>query len=149
VAAEALKVYGPLLAGKTFAVRCKRTGRHPWTSMDVERHVGRCLLQCCPDARVDLDAPDVIVKVEIHHDEMFVVERTLKGLGGYPLGTQDEVLSLISGGFDSSVASFLSMRRGLVTHCCLFRLGGREHELAVKEVALYLWMKFGASHRVH
>ena len=148
VAAEALKVYGPLLAGKTFAVRCKRTGRHPWTSMDVERHVGRCLLQCCPDARVDLDAPDVIVKVEIHHDEMFVVERTLKGLGGYPLGTQDEVLSLISGGFDSSVASFLSMRRGLVTHCCLFRLGGREHELAVKEVALYLWMKFGASHRV-
>lgn len=148
VAAQALKFYGPLLEGRTFAVRCKRTGVHAWNSMDVERHVGRTLLQHCPGARVDLDAPQVLVKVEIHHDEMFVVERTLKGLGGYPLGTQDEVLSLISGGFDSSVASFLSMRRGLVTHFCLFRLGGRDHELAVKEVALYLWMKYGASHRV-
>lgn len=148
VAAQALKFYGPLLEGRTFAVRCKRSGLHTWNSMDVERHVGRTLLQQCPGARVDLDAPEVVVKVEIHHDEMFVVERTLKGLGGYPLGTQDEVLSLISGGFDSSVASYLAMRRGLLTHYCLFRLGGRDHELAVKEVALYLWMKFGASHRV-
>ena len=35
-----------------------------------------------------------------------------------------------------------------MTHYCFFRLGGAEHELAVKEVALYLWLKFGASHRV-
>lgn len=148
VAAEALKFYGRVLDGKRFAVRCKRTGRHPWSSMDVERHTGRVLLQHFPGARVDLSTPEVIVKVEIHHNEMFVVERTIPGLGGYPLGTQDEVLSLISGGFDSSVASFLSMRRGLVTHFCFFRLGGQEHELAVKEVALYLWMTYGASHRV-
>lgn len=148
IAAQALRFYGPLLCDRSFAVRCKRTGTHPWNSMDVERHTGRYLLAHCPGARVDLNAPEVVVKVEVHHDEMFVVERSLKGLGGYPLGTQDEVLSLISGGFDSSVASFLSMRRGLVTHYCFFRLGGREHELAVKEVALYLWMTYGASHRV-
>jgi thiamine biosynthesis protein ThiI len=60
-------------------VRCKRSGLHAWNSMDVERHVGRTLLQLCPGARVDLEAPEVVVKVEIHHDEMFVVERTLKG----------------------------------------------------------------------
>lgn len=148
VAQQTLKHYGSLLPGRRFAVRCKRTGKHPWNSLDVERHVGRHLLQHCPTARVDLTTPDLIVKVEIHHDELFVVERSFKGLGGYPLGTQDDVLSLISGGFDSSVASFLTMRRGLVTHFCCFRLGGREHELAVKDVALYLWMKFGASHRV-
>jgi len=148
IAAEALKFHGSVLEGRSFAVRCKRTGKHAWSSMDVERHTGRYLLAHCPGARVNLETPDVIVKVEIHHDELFVVERTIRGLGGYPLGTQDEVLSLISGGFDSSVASFLSMRRGLVTHYCFFRMGGREHELAVKEVALYLWMTFGASHRV-
>ncbi len=148
VAEQTLTHYASLLPGKRFAVRCKRTGSHPWNSLDVERHVGRHLLQHCPTARVDLTAPEIVVKVEIHHDELFVVERSFKGLGGYPLGTQDDVLSLISGGFDSSVASFLTMRRGLVTHFCCFRLGGREHELAVKDVALYLWMRFGASHRV-
>ncbi len=148
VAEHTLTHYATLLPGRRFAVRCKRTGSHPWNSLDVERHVGRHLLQHCPTARVDLGAPEIVVKVEIHHDELFVVERSFKGLGGYPLGTQDDVLSLISGGFDSSVASFLTMRRGLVTHFCCFRLGGRDHELAVKDVALYLWMRYGASHRV-
>jgi len=148
VAQQTLLHYASLLPGRRFAVRCKRTGSHPFNSLDVERHVGRHLLQACPTARVDLTAPELVVKVEIHHDELFVVERSFKGLGGYPLGTQDDVLSLISGGFDSSVASYLTMRRGLVTHFCCFRLGGREHELAVKDVALYLWMRFGASHRV-
>ncbi len=148
VAAHTLSHYADLLPGRRFAVRCKRTGSHPWNSLDVERHVGRYLLRACPTARVDLTAPELVVKVEIHHHELFVVEGSFKGLGGYPLGTQDDVLSLISGGFDSSVASFLSMRRGLVTHFCCFRLGGPEHELAVKDVALYLWLRYGASHRV-
>ena len=58
------------------------------------------------------------------------------------------MLSLISGGFDSSVSSYLCIKRGLQTHYCFFNLGGRVHELAVKEVALFLWMKYHASHRV-
>ncbi len=140
--------YGPLLQGKTFAVRCKRQGVHPYNSMDVERFVGAGLMKGYGARGVNLDNPEVEVKIEIHHDEMFVVERTVKGLGGYPLGTQDGVLSLISGGFDSAVSSYLCIRRGLITHYCFFNLGGREHELAVKEVALYLWLKYGASHRV-
>jgi thiamine biosynthesis protein ThiI len=58
------------------------------------------------------------------------------------------VLSLISGGFDSSVSSYLCIKRGLQTHYCFFNLGGRAHELAAKEVALFLWMKYHSSHRV-
>ncbi len=64
------------------------------------------------------------------------------------MGAQDGVLSLISGGFDSAVSSYLSMRRGLLTHFCFFNLGGDEHEIAVKEVALYLWMRYGSTHPV-
>lgn len=142
------KHYSELLTGKTFAVRCKRAGKHSFTSMDVDRYIGAALLRETAAIGVNLNNPDVTVKLEIHHDELLVVERTIKGLGGYPLGTQDGVLSLISGGFDSSVSSFMCIRRGLLTHYCFFNLGGREHELAVKEVALYLWMKYGASHRV-
>ncbi|MDO9319220.1 MAG: tRNA uracil 4-sulfurtransferase ThiI [Gammaproteobacteria bacterium] len=148
ILALARTCYGPLLQGKTFAVRCKRQGVHPYNSMDVERFVGAGLMNGCGARGVNLNNPEVEVKIEIHHDEMFVVERTVKGLGGYPLGTQDGVLSLISGGFDSAVSSYLCIRRGLITHYCFFNLGGREHELAVKEVALYLWLKYSASHRV-
>jgi thiamine biosynthesis protein ThiI len=148
IAARVLKHYAPLLEGKSFVVRCKRVGEHAFSSGEVERYVGAVLLRESGAAGVDLHNPDILVKVEIHHNVMSVVERTIKGLGGYPLGTQDGVLSLISGGFDSSVASYMCIRRGLLTHYCFFNLGGAEHELAVKEVALYLWMKFGASHRV-
>ena len=61
---------------------------------------------------------------------------------------QDAVLSLISGGFDSAVSSFQCIRRGLLTHYLFFNLGGRAHEIAVKEVALFLWLKYGSTHKV-
>ena len=58
------------------------------------------------------------------------------------------MISLVSGGFDSTVASYLTIKRGIRTHYLFFNLGGRQHELGVKEVAFYLWEKYGASHRV-
>ena len=140
--------YAAKLAGKTFAVRCKRQGKHPFNSVDVERHVGGALLHQTEAARVRLKDPDVTVQLEIRQDYVHVVKQLESGIGGFPLGSQDSVLSLISGGFDSAVSSYLCIKRGLLTHYCFFNLGGRAHELAVKEVALYLWMKFSASHQV-
>lgn len=134
--------------GKSFVVRCKRVGTHQFTSMDVERNVGAALLAGTTNARVKLKNAEVQVRVDINKDEVSIVKRVYDGFGGFPLGTQDGVLSLISGGFDSTVSSYLCIKRGLLTHYCFFRLGGAEHEFAVKEVALYLWMKYGASHRV-
>ncbi len=136
------------LQGKTFAVRCRRAGRHPFRSMDVERYLGAGLLRDTGAAGVNLDAPEVTVALEIRDQKLFLLEAIQDGLGGFPLGTQDSVISLISGGYDSAVATFLAMKRGLRTHFLFFNLGGREHEIAVKEVALYLWLKFGASHPV-
>lgn len=143
-----MKYYGEKLKGKTFAVRCKRTGRHAFKSVDVERYVGGGLNQHTGASGVKLVNPDITVRLEIRHDELFLIKDKHAGLGGYPLGCQDSVLSLISGGFDSSVSSYLCMRRGLLTHYCFFNLGGRAHELAVKEVALFLWMKYHSTHRV-
>ncbi|SFV71366.1 tRNA S(4)U 4-thiouridine synthase (former ThiI) / Rhodanese-like domain required for thiamine synthesis [hydrothermal vent metagenome] len=54
----------------------------------------------------------------------------------------------MSGGFDSTIASYLTMKRGMKTHFIFFNLGGIAHEIGVKQVALYLWNKFGSSHRV-
>jgi thiamine biosynthesis protein ThiI len=146
--ALAAEVCAPQLKDKTFVVRARRTGKHPFNSMDVERYVGGGLLRCTEAKGVDLHAPDVTVRLEIRHDKLYIGGEPMDGLGGFPLGTQDAVLSLISGGFDSAVATYLSMKRGLRTHFLFFNLGGREHELAVKEVALFLWQRYGASHAV-
>lgn len=58
------------------------------------------------------------------------------------------MLSLISGGFDSGVSSYMLMRRGCRVHYCFFNLGGAAHEIGVRQVAHYLWNRFGSSHRV-
>ncbi|MFT6030542.1 MAG: thiamine biosynthesis protein ThiI [Oleiphilaceae bacterium] len=136
------------LKGKTFAVRVKRIGKHSFSSTDLERFIGGGLFQYIDTAGVELKNPEVTVRLEVRDSELFIIEERYEGLGGFPLSTVDDVLSLISGGFDSTVASYLTIKRGLKTHFCFFNLGGAAHEIGVKQVSLYLWEKYGASHRV-
>ena len=145
---QVLPVYAERLAGKSFAVRCKRSGQHAFTSTEVEREVGGQLLARTTAAGVNLTRPEVTVDLEISKKSLYVVARRHRGIGGYPVGSLDPVLSLISGGFDSPVASYLTMKRGMRTHFLFFNLGGRDHEVGVKEVALYLWQKYGCNQRV-
>ncbi|MFC3609404.1 tRNA uracil 4-sulfurtransferase ThiI [Stutzerimonas tarimensis] len=140
--------FGPRLPGRVFAVRCKRAGKHSFSSMELERHVGSQLRQQCEAAGISLKAPEVEVRLEVRHDRLFIIDRQHPGLGGYPLGALEQTLVLMSGGFDSTVAAWQIMRRGMLTHFCFFNLGGRAHELGVMEVAHYLWKKYGSSHRV-
>ncbi|MDD0977228.1 tRNA uracil 4-sulfurtransferase ThiI [Pseudomonas fontis] len=140
--------FGHLLAGKRFAVRCKRGGHHDFTSMDVDRYVGSQLRQQCGASGIDLRNPEVEVRIEVRDKRLYVIHNQHKGIGGYPLGALEQTLVLMSGGFDSTVAAYQMMRRGLMTHFCFFNLGGRAHELGVMEVAHYLWKKYGSSQRV-
>ncbi|WP_137820509.1 tRNA uracil 4-sulfurtransferase ThiI [Pseudomonas sp. 2FG] len=140
--------YADLLPGKVFAVRCKRAGKHSFSSMDVERYVGSQLRQQCGAAGISLKAPEVVVRLEIRDQRLFVIHHQHECIGGYPLGAIEHALVLMSGGFDSTVAAYQMMRRGLVSHFCFFNLGGRAHELGVMEVAHYLWDKYGRSQRV-
>ncbi|MHC6227830.1 tRNA uracil 4-sulfurtransferase ThiI [Pseudomonas sp. X10] len=148
IVAKCKEHFGHLLAGKRFAVRCKRGGHHDFTSMDVDRYVGSQLRQQCGAAGIDLRNPEVEVRIEVRDQRLYVVHTRHPGIGGYPLGALEQTLVLMSGGFDSTVAAYQMMRRGLMTHFCFFNLGGRAHELGVMEVAHYLWKKFGSSQRV-
>lgn len=149
LAEQLVPLWQQALIGKTFCVRAKRSGNHPFNSMDIEREVGSVLNHCCQTAGVRLQHPDVTVRLEIVGQRCYAFQDPRPGLGGFPLGTIDSALSLVSGGFDSTVASYLAMKRGLLTHFCFFNLGGRAHELGVKEVSYFLWRKFSASHNVH
>ncbi|WP_443640410.1 tRNA uracil 4-sulfurtransferase ThiI [Candidatus Njordibacter sp. Uisw_039] len=141
-------VWSERLIGKRFVVRVKRSGQHDFTSSEMERYIGAGLLQQTEVLKVDLHTPEVTVNLEVKGDTVFVVERRIDGLGGYPQGSQEPVVSLISGGFDSIVASYLTMKRGAKTHFVFFNLGGAAHEAGVKQVSYYLWKKFGSSARV-
>ena len=136
------------IKGKTFVVRAKRTGTHEFNSSEMERTVGGYTLAHSKAKGVDLHNPEITVRIELINNQLNIITDKYIGLGGYPIGTQGEILSLMSGGFDSTVASYLSMKRGLKTHFIFFNLGGIAHEIGVKQVSYYLWNKFGASHRV-
>ena len=136
------------LEGKTFVVRAKRTGKHDFRSVELEQTVGGYLLAHSKAKNVDLKNPEVTVRLELIERQLNIITTKYKGLSGFPIGTQGDILSLMSGGFDSTVASYLTMKRGIKTHFVFFNLGGNAHEIGVKQVALYLWNKFGASHKV-
>ena len=136
------------IIGKTFVVRVKRSGKHPFRSTEIEQTVGGYMLAHNEAKGVDLHHPEVTIRLELINNQLNIITIKHAGLGGFPLGTQGDILSLMSGGFDSTIASYLTMKRGMKTHFIFFNLGGIAHEIGVKQVALYLWSKFGASHRV-
>ena len=133
---------------KTFVVRAKRTGTHDFTSFEIERFVGAYIYAQGEPTGVDLHTPEVKIEIELHQHQLNVIRKRHHGLGGFPLGTQGELLSLMSGGFDSTIASYLTIKRGIKTHYVFFNLGGDAHEIGVKQVALYLWGQYSSSHRV-
>lgn len=144
----AYEAWSEQVKGLSFCVRVKRTGKHTFSSTEVESYIGGGINQNCATAGVKLKDPDITLTMEIKDQTVYIVKKRFAGLGGFPVGTQEDVLSLVSGGFDSTVASFLAIKRGLKTHYCFFNLGGAEHETAVKEVAWYLWNRFASTHRV-
>lgn len=145
---QVLAQYRSELEGKSFVVRVRRNGTHDFSSIDAERYIGGGLNQHIESARVQLKNPDVTVQLEVRFDQLIMKTNTFKGMGGFPLPSQGDVLSLISGGFDSAVASYLMIRKGLRTHYLFFNLGGPAHETGVRQMSFYLWNKFSLSHKV-
>ncbi|WP_044471079.1 tRNA uracil 4-sulfurtransferase ThiI [Mannheimia massilioguelmaensis] len=145
---QTLADVGSSLVNKTFCVRVRRKGKHEFSSLDVERYVGGGLNQHIESAKVKLSHPDVTVRIDIENDHMMLVKARHDGIGGYPIGTQEDVLSLISGGFDSGVSSYMFIRRGSRVHYCFFNLGGAAHEIGVKQMAYHIWNRYSGSHKV-
>ncbi|MCR3755808.1 MAG: tRNA uridine 4-sulfurtransferase [Sodalis sp. Psp] len=145
---QTLEMYRDRLLGKSFCVRVKRRGKHNFTSQDVERYVGSGLNQHVKNTQVKLTHPNETVLLEIDNDRLLLITDRFEGLGGFPIGTQEDVLSLISGGFDSGVSSYMLIRRGCRVNYCFFNLGGATHEIGVRQMAYHLWNRFGLSHKV-
>jgi len=102
---------GLLTAGKTFAIRPRRSGQHPYTSQELARVLGRAVQEAIPGLAVDLDEPDVELGVEVRGPKAYVFHETAKGPGGLPVGTQGRVAAAVDTR-EGMVAAWLLMRRG-------------------------------------
>lgn len=97
----------------SFAVRARRPDKNvPLRSQDIEREAGRQIREHTAWERVDLDKPDCVFNVVVDTDGAWLYHQRREGPGGLPVGTVGRVVSLLSGGLDSPVASFLAARRG-------------------------------------
>ena len=133
IVAHAYDFYRTQVAGKSFAVRAKRRFPHQFNSAQISREVGTALLPYA--SRVDLSQPDITINIEIRQQRALFFTHTVLAQGGLPIGSSGHAISLISGGFDSAVASFLMYNRGLSLDFVFCNLhGGRAHELSVLRV---------------
>jgi thiamine biosynthesis protein ThiI len=94
-----------------FAIKCRRVGKHDFTSQEMAAHCGGVVRKIVL-APVDLTDPDLTIYVEVREDDTYIYHEKIKGPGGLPLGTQGKVVVLLSSGIDSPVATYLMMKRG-------------------------------------
>ncbi|QSW98689.1 tRNA sulfurtransferase [Haloterrigena alkaliphila] len=102
--------------GGTFAVDARRANKQvPYDSEELAREGGTAIWEAVEDEfepEVDLDDPDVTFGVEVRDESAFVYLEKAPGPGGLPLGAQEPVVALVSGGIDSPVAAYEMMKRG-------------------------------------
>ena len=129
------RTFGHRVEGKSFAVRARRSGTHSFGSPDVSRELGAALAE---GAHVDLNHPEVEVFVEVRDDRALLFGTREAGAGGLPLGVEARAVCLLSGGFDSAVAAWMMLRRGVALDYVFCNLGGDAYQRMVLEVAAVL-----------
>lgn len=140
----AVELYAGRVEGRTYAVRAKRLGQRIFSSLDLEVAVGTALNRF---GRVDLEHPEVTVRLEIADGVVSFHTLRAPGAGGLPAGTQGRVLTLVSGGYDSAVAAWMLMKRGAAVDFLLCNLGGKAYERMVLRVVKRLTDDWGAGTR--
>ncbi|RKI66264.1 tRNA 4-thiouridine(8) synthase ThiI [bacterium 1xD42-67] len=103
-----------LSAARTFKVETKRADKtFPMTSIQLSQYVGGELDELYPDLKVDVHHPELTVHIEIRDYAAFVHADPEPGAGGLPVGINGRAVSLLSGGIDSPVASWMIAKRGV------------------------------------
>jgi len=135
---EQLAVYAEIVQGRTFCLRVKRVNvrENGLRSIDYERELAYVLM---PFARgVALKKPDIQIEIELRPDGAYFFHRRLMGPGGLPIGVEGRALCLMSGGFDSPVAAWRIMKRGVEVDFVFFNLAGASYERSVLRVTKHL-----------
>lgn len=122
-------------AGTTFKVSARRVWKDfPYGSIEMGKLIASPLLQGYPGLLVDVKSPQMELRIEIREGHTYIFCENIAGVGGFPLGTNGKAMLLLSGGIDSPVAGWSSMRRGLEVECVHFYSYPYTSELARQKV---------------
>ncbi len=118
----------------TFKVNARRNRKnYPKNSMEINCDLGEAILNACPNSKVDVHRPEIMLEVEIR-DHIYVYSEILPGPGGMPVGTGGHGMLLLSGGIDSPVAGWMIAKRGVTIDAVYFHAPPYTSERAKQKV---------------
>ena len=104
----------PLRAAKTFKVESRRSDKgFPMTSIELSQYVGGEINEAYPNLTADMHDPEIVVHLEVRDRAAYVHGAPVAGAGGMPVGSNGTAVSLLSGGIDSPVSTYMMAKRGL------------------------------------
>lgn len=115
IAAKAIEYLSrQMKAAKSFKVESKRSDKSfPMTSIELSQYVGGELNEVFPETKVDVKNPELTVCVEVRDFAAYVHAAAVPGAGGMPVGSNGSAVTLLSGGIDSPVSSYMIAKRGI------------------------------------
>ncbi|MBR3084672.1 MAG: tRNA 4-thiouridine(8) synthase ThiI [Oscillospiraceae bacterium] len=115
IAQKAMEYLAPAMrVAKSFKVESRRSDkRFPMTSIQLSQYVGGLLAEAFPDTRVDVHHPELTVELEVRDLAAYVHSDPCPGAGGMPVGSNGTAVTLLSGGIDSPVSSWMIAKRGV------------------------------------
>lgn len=132
-------IFKDYIKDREFRVKAKRTGNQNYSSVELEKQAGAVL---APFGKVKLRDPERVVNIDVIDDKAFLYGEKLKGPGGLPPSNKERALVLMSGGFDSAVAAWKTLKRGVACDFLFCNMGGKSTErqcLQVTKVLVDLW----------
>lgn len=137
--------------GKTFKVAAKRSDKsYVYDTMELIRELGGHLYMNTPGIEVDVKNPDITVNVEIR-EMAYIYTDIILCRGGLPVGCGGKAALLLSGGIDSPVSGYMTMKRGVLLECIHFFSFPYTGELAKQKVIdlCKILSGFGGGIRLH
>lgn len=100
--------------GKSFKITARRADKtYQLDTNELNQVFGGHLLKNIPNLKVDVRNPDIDLRLEVRPEATYLSCENIQGAGGLPIGSSGKAMLMLSGGIDSPVAGYLSMKRGL------------------------------------
>jgi len=100
--------------GMTFKVNTRRSDHDfEYDTNQLNMMIGDYLFDNIDNLKVQMKKPDIVLRIEVRQDAIYISNQLLHGAGGMPVGTAGKAVMMLSGGIDSPVASYLAMKRGV------------------------------------
>ena len=120
-------------SNSTFAVRARREGKHPFTSMEIAAKLGSAICESkILDLKVDLTSPEYEIFIDIRDHLTFLYSEVIPGIDGIPSQSQGSLIALVRPNLNSVLAAWLLKKRGVQIKPLFFKTGKSSEELYIR-----------------